>query len=187
MVPHLYLRLYPLALLSSRTSYLYNTNIASILFWKHSSVLFTRDKKTEHTLKTKPHQIILNNLPTTKENHYHFLLFLIQLVTPLSPLSQIAFSINQNPTMPLESSQDKGVTGAAKFVTSTVGNTVGGLGRTVGNVTGAATRGVGDTVTSATGSTGKPVGDAIGALGTGVQNGAESVSKGVENAGQWKS
>ncbi|KAI0386360.1 hypothetical protein F5Y04DRAFT_290029 [Hypomontagnella monticulosa] len=89
--------------------------------------------------------------------------------------------------MPLENNdQNKGVTGAAKFVTSTVGNVVGGVGRTAGNVVGAAGRGIGDTVTSATGSTGKPVGDAIGSVGTGVQSGAEGVSKGVENAGQWK-
>ncbi|KAL3479484.1 hypothetical protein BJX99DRAFT_255488 [Aspergillus californicus] len=63
------------------------------------------------------------------------------------------------------SSQNQGVTGAAKFVTSTLGNTVGGLSSTVGGVAGAATRGLGDTVSSATGSTGKP---------------------GIENAGQWK-
>ncbi|KAH7275416.1 hypothetical protein B0J15DRAFT_540438 [Fusarium solani] len=66
-------------------------------------------------------------------------------------------------------SATEGVTGAAQFLTSTLGNTVGGLGRTVGNVTGAATRGVGDTVTAATGDLGRPLGDA-----------------GVENAGQWK-
>ncbi|KAI8631278.1 hypothetical protein F5Y19DRAFT_473684 [Xylariaceae sp. FL1651] len=89
--------------------------------------------------------------------------------------------------MPLENNNDKGVTGAAKFVTSTVGNAVGGVGRTAGNITGAAGRGVGDTITSATGSAGKPVGDAFNALGNGVENGANSVSKGVENAGQWKS
>ncbi len=88
--------------------------------------------------------------------------------------------------MPIENSQNQGVTGAAKFVTSTVGNTVGGLGRTVGNVTGAAARGVGDTITGATGSAGKPVGDALGSVGTGIQDGANSVSKGVENAGQWR-
>lgn len=82
--------------------------------------------------------------------------------------------------------QDKGVTGAAKWTTSTVGNAVGGVGRTVGNVTGAAGRGLGETVTSVTGEAGKPVGDAIGSVGTGVQNGAEGLSKGVENAGQWK-
>ncbi|KAH7040934.1 uncharacterized protein B0I36DRAFT_311778 [Microdochium trichocladiopsis] len=88
--------------------------------------------------------------------------------------------------MPLDNSQNQGVTGAAKFVTSTLGNAVGGVGRTVGNVTGAAGRGVGETITSTTGSAGKPVGDAISALGNGVQDGATSVSKGVENAGQWK-
>ncbi|KAI0813097.1 hypothetical protein GGR55DRAFT_677420 [Xylaria sp. FL0064] len=80
--------------------------------------------------------------------------------------------------MPLENNNDKGATGAAKFVTSTVGNAVGGVGRTVGNVTGAAGRGIGDTITSATGSAGKPVGDAISSVGTGVENGANSVSKG---------
>ncbi|KAI0199812.1 FAD-binding domain-containing protein [Astrocystis sublimbata] len=89
--------------------------------------------------------------------------------------------------MPLENNNDKGVTGAAKFVTSTLGNAVGGVGRTAGNITGAAGRGLGDTITSATGSTGKPVGDAIGSVGSGIQNGADGVSKGVENAGQWKS
>lgn len=85
-----------------------------------------------------------------------------------------------------DNNQDKGVTGAAKFVTSTAGNAVGGVGRTVGNVTGAAGRGVGDTVTSVTGSAGKPVGDAIGSVGSGVERGTEGLSKGVEDAGQWK-
>lgn len=76
--------------------------------------------------------------------------------------------------------------GAANFLTSTVGNTVGGLSRTVGNVTGAATRGVGDTVTGVTGDVGKPLGDAIGSLGTGVEGGVDSLAKGVEDAGNWK-
>ncbi|OQD67189.1 hypothetical protein PENDEC_c042G01559 [Penicillium decumbens] len=53
-------------------------------------------------------------------------------------------------------SQDQGATGAAKWVTSTLGNTVGGITRTVGGVAGTATRGIGDTITSATGSAGKP-------------------------------
>ncbi|KAI0532143.1 hypothetical protein GGR58DRAFT_491254 [Xylaria digitata] len=92
-----------------------------------------------------------------------------------------------NSNMPLDNNDNKGVTGAAKFVTSTLGNVAGGVGRTVGNVTGAAGRGVGDTITSTTGSAGKPVGDAISSVGTGIENGANSVSKGVENAGQWKS
>lgn len=91
--------------------------------------------------------------------------------------------------MPLDNTtnKDSGITGAAKFVTSTVGNAAGGLGRTAGNVTGAATKGVGDTITSATGSAGKPIGDAITNVGAGIQQGTDSVSKGVENAGQWKS
>ncbi|KAI1174374.1 hypothetical protein F4777DRAFT_554309 [Nemania sp. FL0916] len=89
--------------------------------------------------------------------------------------------------MPLENNNDQGVTGAAKFVTSTLGNAVGGVGRTVGNVTGAAGRGIGDTITSSTGSAGRPVGDAISSVGTGIEGGANSVAKGVENAGKWKS
>ncbi|KAL4990330.1 hypothetical protein BDW68DRAFT_175045 [Aspergillus falconensis] len=84
------------------------------------------------------------------------------------------------------SSNDSGVTGAAKFVTSTLGNTVGGVSKTVGGVTGAATRGLGDTVNSATGSTGRPVGDALGSVGTGLEDGLKKVGKGVEDAGQWK-
>jgi hypothetical protein len=84
------------------------------------------------------------------------------------------------------SSQDTGVTGAAKFVTSTVGNTVGGVSRTVGGVTGAAGRGLGDTVNSATGSAGKPLGDALFVAGSGVEDGTRKVAKSVEHAGQWK-
>ncbi|KAI5455905.1 hypothetical protein BGZ63DRAFT_368233 [Mariannaea sp. PMI_226] len=80
----------------------------------------------------------------------------------------------------------EGDIGAAQFVTSTLGNTVGGSTRTVGNVAGAATRGLGDTVSSAKGEAEKPVGDAVVNIGTGLQEGLDSVSKGVENAGQWK-
>lgn len=87
----------------------------------------------------------------------------------------------------MTNNQDSGVTGAAKFVTSTLGNTVGGLGRTVGGVTGAATRGISDTITGATGSAGKPIGDALANAGTGIENGTKDVAKGVENAGEWKS
>jgi len=86
----------------------------------------------------------------------------------------------------MNDSKDTGVTGAARFVTSSVGNLVGGVARTAGNVTGAAGRGVGDTITGATGSAGKPVGDALGALGSGVENGANDLGKGVERAGEWK-
>lgn len=59
--------------------------------------------------------------------------------------------------MPVNDNEE-GATGAAKFLTSTLGNTLGGVTRTVGNVTGAATRGIGDTVTAATGEAGKPIG-----------------------------
>ncbi|KAL8644256.1 MAG: hypothetical protein Q9210_007343, partial [Variospora velana] len=75
---------------------------------------------------------------------------------------------------PLDSNENKGATGAAKFVTSTIGNTIGGLGATVGGVVGAGGRGLGQTVTGATGSAGKPVGDALESLGNGVENGAKS-------------
>ncbi|KAL9034723.1 MAG: hypothetical protein Q9214_006913, partial [Letrouitia sp. 1 TL-2023] len=75
---------------------------------------------------------------------------------------------------PISSDKDSGITGGAKFVTSTIGNTVGGLGRTVGGVAGAGGRGLGQTVTGATGSAGKPVGDAIESLGNGVESGAKS-------------
>lgn len=118
--------------------------------------------------------------------------------------------------MPINtSSSDTGVTGAAKFVTSTVGvrflvptlsfsfpipqfpqlltlrfplqNTVGGLARTVGGVAGAAGRGIGDTITGATGSAGKPLGDGLGNAASGVESGTKKVAEGVEDAGQWKS
>ncbi|KAI4143191.1 MAG: hypothetical protein L6R39_004669 [Caloplaca ligustica] len=92
------------------------------------------------------------------------------------------------PTMsPLDSdTNDKGATGAAKFVTSTVGNTVGGLGKTVGGIVGAGGIGLGQTVTGATGSAGKPIGDALESLGEGVESGVKNVSQGVEDAGKWK-
>lgn len=85
--------------------------------------------------------------------------------------------------MPNEPSQESRTAGAAKWFTSTVGNTVGGVTRTAGGVTGAATRGLGDTINNATGS--KPIGDALGKAGSGVQSGAENVARGVEDAGKW--
>lgn len=92
-------------------------------------------------------------------------------------------------TMPNGNPKDQegqGATGAAKWVTSAVGNTVGGVTRTLGGVTGAAGRGIGDTINSATGSTGKVVGDGFGKVGSGAEEGAKSVAKGVEDAGNWK-
>ncbi|KAL8677866.1 MAG: hypothetical protein Q9186_005752 [Xanthomendoza sp. 1 TL-2023] len=77
---------------------------------------------------------------------------------------------------PIGSSNDEGVTGAAKFVTSTAGNTVGGLGRTIGGVVGAGGRGLGQTISGATGSAGKPVGEAIESLGNGVEKGAHNAT-----------
>ncbi|CAI7622377.1 unnamed protein product [Penicillium glandicola] len=87
--------------------------------------------------------------------------------------------------MPIESNQDKGVTGAAKFVTSTLGNTVGGVTRTVGGVAGTAGRGIGDTITGATGSAGEPVGNALSSASSGLESGVKRVADGAENAGKW--
>jgi hypothetical protein len=90
--------------------------------------------------------------------------------------------------MPINTqSSDHGATGAAKFVTSTVGDTVGGVARTVGGVTGAAGRGVGQTVTAATGSLGKPIGDGLANTTSGVEAAANKVAQGVEDAGHWQS
>lgn len=125
----------------------------------------------------------------TNKHSISILLFLILAIT--SPTIILHFTFYKLhyylPTMPQSSSSSsEGVTGAAKFVTSTLGNAVGGLSRTVGGVTGTAARGVGDTITKTTGDAGKPVGNAIGSAGTGIENGVGSVAKGVEDAGQWK-
>ncbi|KAH7374938.1 hypothetical protein B0T11DRAFT_269413 [Plectosphaerella cucumerina] len=109
----------------------------------------------------------------TQTNHY----------SPTSPHKQPTTATMNNQ---FSKQEDNGATGAVKFVTSALGNTVGGVSRTVGNVTGAATRGVGDTITGATGSAGRPIGDGLGNIGTGVENAANSAGKGVEDAGQWK-
>ncbi|KAK1636266.1 hypothetical protein BDP81DRAFT_429363 [Colletotrichum phormii] len=106
----------------------------------------------------------------------------VPLLNKILPTSQ-----QHKPIMPVgNSDQNAGVTGGAKFVTSALGNTVGGVTRTVGNVTGAATQGVGDTISSATGSAGRPVGDGIANLGQGLSGALNSVGKGAEDAGQWK-
>lgn len=106
------------------------------------------------------------------------------LSTPNEPKTNHKYILHF--TMPTNSTQDTGATGATKWVTSTLGNTVGGVTRTVGGVAGVASRGVGDTISSATGSAGKPVGDALGSAGSGMSGGAKAVAKGVEDAGQWK-
>jgi hypothetical protein len=85
-----------------------------------------------------------------------------------------------------EKKQESGITGAGKVVTSTLGNTVGGLANTVGGVVGAASRGLGETVTSATGGLGKPVGEGVANIGTGVESGVANVAQGVKDAGEWK-
>ncbi|EGS18969.1 uncharacterized protein CTHT_0055860 [Thermochaetoides thermophila DSM 1495] len=85
-----------------------------------------------------------------------------------------------------KSPSDTGITGAGKAVTSTLGNTVGGLADTVGGVLGATARGVGETVTGATGGLGKPLGEALGKAGSGVEGGVANVAQGVRDAGEWK-
>ncbi|KAK3694401.1 hypothetical protein B0T22DRAFT_477153 [Podospora appendiculata] len=95
-------------------------------------------------------------------------------------------SNNGNTAKMNDKKNESGITGAGKTVTSTLGNTVGGLTNTVGGVLGAASRGIGETVTGATGGVGKPLGDGIANIGTGVEGGIGSVSQGVKDAGEWK-
>ncbi|KAK4502535.1 hypothetical protein PRZ48_005960 [Zasmidium cellare] len=80
--------------------------------------------------------------------------------------------------------QDKGVEGAAKGVTSTLGNAAGGVSRTVGGIVGSAGRGLGDTINNTTGT--KQVGDGLQSVTGDIEDGATNVGKGAENAGQWK-
>lgn len=51
----------------------------------------------------------------------------------------------------LNNNQDKGAEGAAKSVTSTVGNLAGGLSKTAGGIVGTAGRGIGQTINDTTG------------------------------------
>lgn len=103
--------------------------------------------------------------------------------------------------------QDSGVTSGVKFVTSTVGNTVGGVTNTLGGVVGALGRGVGETVSclllrsvyeactdfglllqleGATGSAGRPVARGIADVTTSIEKGANDVAGGVKRAGEGK-
>ena len=79
------------------------------------------------------------------------------------------------PTLPCD--KPSGLTEGARFVTSTVGNIVGGLGRTVGGIVGAGGRGLGYTISNATGSAGQPVGDSVSSVGTGIEDGLKRESK----------
>ncbi|OQE11359.1 hypothetical protein PENVUL_c002G01295 [Penicillium vulpinum] len=114
-----------------------------------------------------------------------FIIFGPKLENPSSNPIKTTTKLNQT-IMPFETNQDKGATGAAKFVTSTLGNTVGGVTRTVGGVAGTAGRGIGDTITGAAGSVGEPVGNALGSASSGLESGAKRVAQGAEDAGQWK-
>ena len=82
--------------------------------------------------------------------------------------------------------QDSGATAAVKFVTSTVGNTVGGVVNTVGGVAGAAGRGIGETIEGATGRAGRSVGVATADGATSLENGTHKVARGIKDVGQGK-
>ena len=82
--------------------------------------------------------------------------------------------------------EESGVTTGVKFVTSTLGNTVGGLTNTVGGIVGAGGRGLGETIEGATGSGGKSVGRSIADVATGIENGTTAAAKEVKKAGQMK-
>jgi hypothetical protein len=118
-----------------------------------------------------------------------------------SPSSKTS-SLSDNHTIPYQSSttsqplptttmpigqQDSGATAGAKFVTSTVGNTLGGVTNTVGGVVGALGRGIGETLEGATGSAGRPVAQGLKDATNGIEKGASDVAGGVKRAGEWKS
>merc|ERR1711959_282467 len=92
---------------------------------------------------------------------------------------------NRNTIMPV-GQQESGVTSGVKFVTSTVGNTVGGLTNTVGGVVGALGRGVGETLEGATGSAGRPVARGVADATTSIEDGANRIAGGVKRAGEGK-
>jgi hypothetical protein len=95
-------------------------------------------------------------------------------------------SRNRHPKRLAMPPEESGATAAAKFVTSTVGNTVGGVANTVGGVVGAAGRGLGETIEGATGSVGRPVGNAVAYVTSGIEGGSRIIAKGVKDAGNWK-
>ena len=82
--------------------------------------------------------------------------------------------------------EESGATAGVKFVTSTIGNTVGGLTNTVGGIVGAGGRGLGQTIEGATGSAGKPIARGLADAATGVEDGSYMVGNGVKNAGKGK-
>jgi hypothetical protein len=103
--------------------------------------------------------------------------------TYLPPYNRIP--IEPTITMPI-GQQESGATAGAKFVTSTVGNTVGGLTNTVGGLVGALGRGVGETIEGATGNAGRPVAKGLTDVTNGIEKGSNDVAGGVKRAGEWK-
>lgn len=107
------------------------------------------------------------------------------------------------------SSSTSGAEGAAKGLTSTLGNLTGGVVKTAGGAVGSVGQGLGETINSeftlsfntpqkrkpkvnanlkgtvdTTGT--KAVGNGLQGLTGGVKDGADALGKGAENAGQWK-
>jgi len=107
--------------------------------------------------------------------------------TPLETYTPVSTSSAQlDPTIMPVGQQESGVTSGVKFVTSTVGNTVGGVTNTLGGVVGALGRGVGETVEGATGSAGRPVARGIADATTSVEEGANKIAGGIKRAGEGK-
>lgn len=77
-----------------------------------------------------------------------------------------------------------GAEGAAKGLTSTLGNLTGGVVKTAGGAVGSVGQGLGETINNTTGT--KAVGNGLQGLTGGVKDGADALGKGAENAGQWK-
>ncbi|KAK7179057.1 hypothetical protein PSPO01_14897 [Paraphaeosphaeria sporulosa] len=107
---------------------------------------------------------------TLCDTYYQRVYFILHIRTIIMPVGQ----------------QESGVTSGVKFVTSTVGNTVGGVTNTVGGVVGALGRGVGETLEGATGSAGRPVARGIADATTSIEDGAGKIAGGVKRAGEGK-
>lgn len=82
--------------------------------------------------------------------------------------------------------QESGVTSGVKFVTSTVGNTVGGVTNLAGGLVGTTGRGVGEILEGATGSAGRPIARGLADASTSVEDGAARIAGGVKRAGEGK-
>ncbi|KAK4546528.1 hypothetical protein LTR36_001745 [Oleoguttula mirabilis] len=84
----------------------------------------------------------------------------------------------------MNSNKNNGAEGAAKGVTSTLGNLAGGVSKTAGGLVGSAGKGLGDTINNTTGT--KAAGDGLQSVTGGIEDAGNSAGKGAEDAGQWK-